>query len=103
MDTTHDPTDLGNEDDDDKQAVADNEVEPDASAPAPLALPPWLGASIDTNEHLRQYYLPEDRGLGHFMTTKEGGRRIDTLTTRELMESRIIWDQGIAYTIPPWA
>eukprot|EP00972_Heterocapsa_arctica_P037170 5472736-Heterocapsa_arctica.AAC.1 len=34
---------------------------------------------------------------------KNGGERIDTLTTRELMEYRVIWDQGIGYTIPPWA
>eukprot|EP00972_Heterocapsa_arctica_P094712 13965605-Heterocapsa_arctica.AAC.1 len=34
---------------------------------------------------------------------KNGGERIDTLTTRELMEYRIIWDQGIGYTIPPGA
>eukprot|EP00972_Heterocapsa_arctica_P004598 683209-Heterocapsa_arctica.AAC.1 len=32
-----------------------------------------------------------------------GGVRIDTLTTREIMEYRIIRDQGIGYTIPPWA
>eukprot|EP00972_Heterocapsa_arctica_P058206 8586995-Heterocapsa_arctica.AAC.1 len=42
--------------------------------------------------------MPASRGLGHFTTTKDAGVRIDTLTTRELMEYRIIWDKGIGYT-----
>eukprot|EP00972_Heterocapsa_arctica_P088498 13048054-Heterocapsa_arctica.AAC.1 len=54
----------------------------------------WRQTSLRHLSLLR-YYMPADRGLGHFTTTKSGEQRIDTLTTRELMEYRIIWDQGI--------
>eukprot|EP00972_Heterocapsa_arctica_P075323 11111913-Heterocapsa_arctica.AAC.1 len=94
MDTDHEATEVAAEDDDAKSAVEDHEVEPDPPPP-PLALPPWIGASIDTNDHLLQYYLPAERGLGHFTTTRSGWQRIDSLTTRQLMEYRILWDQGI--------
>eukprot|EP00972_Heterocapsa_arctica_P114737 16444013-Heterocapsa_arctica.AAC.1 len=87
--------------DEEKEPVDDVEVAP--ADPPPLAEPPWVNASIDTVEHNRAYYMPAERGLGHYMTKKVGGVRIDSLTTRELMGIRVIWHDGIEWTIPPWA
>eukprot|EP00972_Heterocapsa_arctica_P039723 5853930-Heterocapsa_arctica.AAC.1 len=86
---THAPTEaMADDDDDEKPPVDDNEVAPDLTDPASLSFPPWMGASIDTNDHLRQFYMPAEPGLGHFTTMKNGGVRVDSLTTRELMEYR---------------
>eukprot|EP00972_Heterocapsa_arctica_P110010 16198911-Heterocapsa_arctica.AAC.1 len=93
----------GDDEDAMKPPVDDNEVPPGLTNPADLSLPPWIGASIDTNDNLRKFYMPADRGLGHFTTMQDGVVRIDSLTTRDLMEYRVIWDQGIGWTIPPWA
>eukprot|EP00972_Heterocapsa_arctica_P109902 16182093-Heterocapsa_arctica.AAC.1 len=72
MDSDHEATEVAAEDDK-VEAVEDNEVQPDP-LPPPLALPPWLGPSIDTNNHLLQYYLPQVTGRlpGHYTTTKSG-------------------------------
>eukprot|EP00972_Heterocapsa_arctica_P028826 4241376-Heterocapsa_arctica.AAC.1 len=92
---THAPTEVMADDDAEQPPVDDDEVAPDLTGPATLSPPPWMDASIDTNDHLREFYLPADCGLGHFMTEKNGSVRIDTLTTRELMEYCVIWDKGI--------
>eukprot|EP00972_Heterocapsa_arctica_P087519 12905648-Heterocapsa_arctica.AAC.1 len=57
IDTDHDATEVAAEDDE-VEAVEDHEVPLDP-LPPPLALPPWLGASTDTNDHLLQYYLSQ--------------------------------------------
>eukprot|EP00972_Heterocapsa_arctica_P040339 5943085-Heterocapsa_arctica.AAC.1 len=63
---------MADDDDAEQPHVDDDEVAPDLTGPATLSLPPWMGASIDTNDHLRQFYMPADRGLGHFTTMKNG-------------------------------
>eukprot|EP00972_Heterocapsa_arctica_P014290 2102526-Heterocapsa_arctica.AAC.1 len=85
MDTDHKATEVAVQDDE-VESVEDHEVEPDP-LPPPLALPPWLGASADTNDHLLQYYLPQVPGRlpGHYTMTKNGNVRIDSLTTNQLM------------------
>ena len=64
-----------------------------------------MTCSIDTIEHNRLYYLPRNRGLEGYTTTKGGSVRLDSLTTRELMGIRRFWDPAtdIEWTIPGWA
>eukprot|EP00972_Heterocapsa_arctica_P078832 11625535-Heterocapsa_arctica.AAC.1 len=85
------------------EPVADAEVIP--LAPPPLSVPPWLALSIDTIEHNIRFYLPPGRSLESYTTAKDGGKRLDSLTTREIMSLRRIWDPtGTGeWTIPPWA
>eukprot|EP00972_Heterocapsa_arctica_P064666 9541434-Heterocapsa_arctica.AAC.1 len=99
----HEETEVEVEDDE-VEPVEDHEVEPDP-LPPPLIAPPWIDASADTNAHLLEWYLPPLPGrlLGHYTTTKGGNVRIDSLTTNEVMDMRIFWHEGVAYTIPPWA
>eukprot|EP00972_Heterocapsa_arctica_P104260 15366266-Heterocapsa_arctica.AAC.1 len=67
---THPPTKQMAEDNgEERPPVDNNEVAP--TDPAPLADPPWVGASIDTNVRNQTYYMPAERGLGHFTTQKE--------------------------------
>eukprot|EP00972_Heterocapsa_arctica_P019192 2831679-Heterocapsa_arctica.AAC.1 len=48
--------------------------------------------------------MPAARGLSQYTTQKDGGVRVDTLTTRELMGIRVIWaPDGTGWTIPPCA